>query len=184
MSIINRVVLARKGHGVTRCHASPHLRGTTVGHHSAGVAALVLAAYAPALPPSILLRACILHDLPEQYTGDLPAMVKWDNPELKNVLSRVERTWWANTPYKECPELPLSKDEHFIFKWADIMELTIDFLEQLDEGNKAARFDAMRCVRHLEHHFRPRFGDSEVHRNMRRIFTVITNEVKHHAKSK
>jgi len=141
--------LLRKGHGVTRCHTASWLSPETVGHHSAGVAALVLLVYAPSLPPSKLLAAAIYHDLPEQYTGDLPAMVKWNHTELKEALSKVEKEFWDMTAFGIDPVHHLYEHEVAILKWCDITDLAFAFRDELWKGNSRALPDAMRCVQHL-----------------------------------
>ena len=62
------------GAEVLRYHTVQTLQRETVGHHSHGVACLVLL-----LDPQAsarLLRAALLHDLAEQCTGDIPSAAK------------------------------------------------------------------------------------------------------------
>ncbi len=78
-TLLGRVLLAREGADVERCHAHPHLLRYSVGHHSHGVAAIAIHTWQWAhgkLPRAELIVAALYHDVPERVTGDVPQPVK------------------------------------------------------------------------------------------------------------
>lgn len=95
MSSVDKVLALREGGNVRRCHTMPHLGEYTVGKHSYDAACLVLALHPE--PSAELLKAVMLHDVPERWLGDLPAPAKWYAPGLAKVYGQaeeaVERTW-------------------------------------------------------------------------------------------
>jgi len=76
---------------VVRFHAVPAIDGQTVGHHSYGVAAILIA-FGCMLDPDDrwVIAEAILHDTAELYTGDVPFTVKRDNPAIKQAMDRLE----------------------------------------------------------------------------------------------
>jgi len=75
---------------VQRWHVNPVLgrSGDATGWHSARMAVLALHFWPDA--SAALLRACIVHDLPEHEAGDVPYTAKAD-PHLRAALEAVER---------------------------------------------------------------------------------------------
>lgn len=84
---LDPLVILRAG-GVKRWHAGEELDSQAVSEHSWGVAILVLRFY-PAASKE-LLAAALLHDTPEDVTGDIPAHAKWRSPELRLAAHALE----------------------------------------------------------------------------------------------
>lgn len=80
-----------------------------------------------------LLQFCIIHDIPEIVTADLPAGVKQKYPEIKAILTRIENDYYTN-------ELALiniepSKEIKFVCKVADYICVRIELEEELRLNN-------------------------------------------------
>lgn len=103
---------------VRRFHTTD-LPAQTIGHHSWGVALIVARIYpAPHLVPSHLFMAALTHDCAEAYTGDLPAPVLREHPELKLVMDGIERTYNKSMGI----DYELTEREKHILRWADVLE--------------------------------------------------------------
>lgn len=72
---------------VKRYHIAQLIGEQNTGAHSWGVAVICMLFWPDRTE---LLRAALVHDLGEQKTGDIPASLKKDNPELEDMLSRAE----------------------------------------------------------------------------------------------
>lgn len=111
-----------RGLYVHRAHTVSLIHEETVGHHSAHVAAIIIWIMHPVTPSGSLLRAAILHDVAEGYTGDIPANVKIDHPNLRTLLHRIETDWWEERGWTD-PSLRLDSDEALLLKIADYLSL-------------------------------------------------------------
>jgi 5'-deoxynucleotidase YfbR-like HD superfamily hydrolase len=125
----------RRGYAVKRWHTETVLVEQNVGHHSAGVAALLIELYAPAEPPARLLIAALVHDLPESTYGDTPATAKWESPKLKQELDNLDTKWYEKTTTPN-PDHTLPDDELALLKMCDLLELFIYSREERDRGNR------------------------------------------------
>lgn len=105
---------------VQRYHTHPRLArfGQTDGHHSFGVAALMINLH-PA-PSAELLKACITHDMGERFAGDLPAPVKRDNPELAEEHRALEALMLKRYFFDAYPDL--SEHDEAWLKAVDMLE--------------------------------------------------------------
>ena len=114
---------------IKRYHTLPTVGEQTNATHSWGVA--VIATYLhPDLNARVLLKA-LMHDVGEIETGDIPAPVKWENPELKKQLSVLEARVEKNLEI----EYTLTEYEQRIFKQADMFELLFFCVKQRKLGN-------------------------------------------------
>jgi 5'-deoxynucleotidase YfbR-like HD superfamily hydrolase len=77
-----------------------------------------------------------MHDVPEVYTGDVPAPCKWDNPAIKRGLEESEQAYI--TQY-DIPWPELTAEEVKMVKLADMLDLVLSSLEELGRGNQYAR---------------------------------------------
>ena len=73
---------------VERYHTNPAPVAQTIAQHSWGVAVLILKLHPN--PDLNLISAALHHDCAELYVGDVPAPTKWDNPELSDMLHKLE----------------------------------------------------------------------------------------------
>jgi 5'-deoxynucleotidase YfbR-like HD superfamily hydrolase len=74
-----------------RLHAVPHHGSYNVGFHSWGVATIITLLNPD--PSASLLKAALLHDSAEKYSGDLPSSIKWmgiNGVRAKMYKARVE----------------------------------------------------------------------------------------------
>lgn len=129
MKQLTEINLYRDAANVLRYHTKRTLRQQTVGAHTFDLMMLVQTV-APDCRKEVLL-ACMKHDLPELFTGDLPAPIKRADPELAMLLEAVERGLY---PLYE--EFNLTEEEEALVKWADRMELVLWCLEEHHLGNK------------------------------------------------
>jgi 5'-deoxynucleotidase YfbR-like HD superfamily hydrolase len=113
-----RALAAHQAGSVLRYHAAPTVRPQTVGHHSFGVAVIVI--YLTSGDASAnLLKAAVLHDTAELFTGDIPFTVKRDNADIKTTFDELENRAYAER-LLEMPEL--TKEERCVLKLADTLE--------------------------------------------------------------
>ena len=118
---------------VTRYHTHPRLRTETVGHHSANVCAILLR-IEPNCARDLLVRA-LMHDVPEYYTGDVPAPAKWDSPDLKDELDRREGYYIVK---HSIPDPELTPQQGTLLKAADMLDLVLSSIEEVKMGNSYA----------------------------------------------
>ena len=133
---------------VTRFHTMRTLHRQTVAEHAWGVAAVLLWLHAPHLPSAALLRAALLHDLPEVVTGDVPAPAKWDNAALSAALDMAEQAFHEAHGTADVMSA-LTLEEHDLLKFADMAELVLYTLAEAALGNRAALVVARRGIAHL-----------------------------------
>ena len=134
MGIIEKLKIHRDGNAVQRLHVVRHIMPYTNGQHSANATLLAIElCRANSLPIASVVEYMLLHDLPEGYTGDTPANVKWDNPMLAVALEAAENHW-ANSAGLEFPDL--NAQEAAICKFADMAELGMYCVEELNLGNR------------------------------------------------
>jgi hypothetical protein len=128
-----------------RWHSWSHVREQTVADHSWHVMRILLAVWPEA--PRELLVHCLVHDVGEIGTGDMPYPVKKDNPVLKREADRIE----GDTHLSMCipwglpsaqPMPALWKD---VFKLAEFVEMWEDAQHELMMGNRFCQPVADRC---------------------------------------
>ena len=115
---------------ISRYHTARTLRTQSVGEHSWGVAQLMVY-----LSPNVSAQAltgALHHDLSELATGDVPAPVKWENAELKDLLVAVERKFDKMHGLAQ----DLTRQEYHLLKWCDMMELVLWCMEEVELGNR------------------------------------------------
>lgn len=118
----------REAGSVQRCHTHP---GPTqnIAEHSFGVCSILLALM-PDRPSAELLRAALVHDVPERWTGDVPSWAKWASPELARALTAIEERIIESLGL----EPRLSAFESSWLKAADSLELWLWCKEQEARG--------------------------------------------------
>lgn len=82
------IVEARGGGRVERAHGIPHQGSYNNAAHSWGVAMLMLQLWPEDFPR--LAAACLTHDIPECWTGDIPAPSMRYVPGLKESITKIE----------------------------------------------------------------------------------------------
>jgi len=94
-----------------------------------------------------LLKAALLHDVGEYYTGDIPSNVKWAYEDFNNMLAEIERDYLFNNNI-HFPELTFQ--EEFILKTADILDLCLKCKAEFRMGNEGAGEIHTRALAALE----------------------------------
>lgn len=118
------------GADVRRYHTVRTLTEDTVGHHSHGVAMLVLLLDPDA--DGMMLRAALLHDLSEQYTGDIPSPAKREfgiGEDVSSLELKLLDDAGLPMPY-------LKPEEWRTLKLADIAHGALFCLRELQMGNR------------------------------------------------
>lgn len=137
-----RVVEARSGGRVERCHGVPHVGSYNNAAHSWGVAMLMHYLWPEDFPR--LALACLSHDVPERLVGDIPAPSLRHIPGLREGIGGLEAR--INISLGLPAEAELSEEDHSKLKACDHLELWIWSNEQLLLGNKFAE----ECIIALE----------------------------------
>ena len=114
----------REGAEVERAHTVPHFDRYSVGHHSHGVATIILALHPQ--PTLDLIKAALLHDLHEVHTGDIPAFAKGD--EFYRLEEEVQMEIHTQDH--------LTGEDEAWLRAADRLELVMWCMEQMNIGNK------------------------------------------------
>lgn len=133
MNKIRQVLALREGGNVRRAHTIPHQGDYTVGKHSFDMVCLVFALNPE---PSVeLIRACILHDIPERWVGDIPATAKWYSIQLGAAATQaeesVQKAW--NLEYQ------LNEEDASWLHAVDRLEFFLWCHDQLQSGNQHVR---------------------------------------------
>jgi 5'-deoxynucleotidase YfbR-like HD superfamily hydrolase len=124
----------RNGFQVRRYHTCRRLQTETVGHHSANIQAIIIKVD-PAASRELLIAA-LFHDVAEYYTGDVPYPYKRDNPGVKKELDADEGIWMRK---HSIPQPMITPKEAALLKFADMMELVLTSIEELNMGNQYAK---------------------------------------------
>lgn len=142
--------MLRDGMNVERFHTIPSAGRQTVGHHTANVIGLLYLAYVPDLPPEYLLKAALVHDMPEAFTGDTPANVKRVRG-LALELDVIEAEYMYGTLW-ECNVYDNYGD---ILKVCDRLELVLYLNERIAAGcfNRRVRQMQTNAVLYLHEAF-------------------------------
>ena len=134
MKSLETLRVTRLGGSVVRYHTHPTQRSQTVAEHSFGVANLVMYLTEGAASRDLILAA-MWHDVSEEATGDVPAPVKWNSPDLKRLLDEIE----DQHRERHGLDTELTTHERVILKYADMSELVLWSLEEYMLGNRYAR---------------------------------------------
>ena len=102
---------------VIRYHSTMIDKKQRVDSHSWEVAIILAHIYGPIT--SDLMLYALTHDCSEQSTGDIPAPVKRDKPELKDIFDELEDEYMRDVLSISHPEFTL--EEKLAVKYADII---------------------------------------------------------------
>jgi 5'-deoxynucleotidase YfbR-like HD superfamily hydrolase len=115
---------------VERFHTMPTHQRQTIADHSWGVIMIMLAIVDD--PSGNLIKAAATHDLAESVTGDLPATVKWNEPQLRRELEALEQKFAIK--HNIFPHLDKLEEE--VLRWADMAELVMFCEGEIRLGNQ------------------------------------------------
>lgn len=128
MKALVEATLYRDAGQVKRYHVKRTHRTQTVAEHTFGM--LMLVRQVDPHASKSLYNAILHHDLPELFTGDVPAPIKRAHPDLGSLMDSIEE---GLTPLYQ--DIALIPEEQVLLKWADRMELVMWCLEEVRMGN-------------------------------------------------
>ena len=138
MKALVEAQLYRDAGAVKRYHTKRTHRTQTVAEHTFGMLILLKQVCGGSLSPRVV-NAVLHHDLPELFTGDIPAPIKRSHSKLGPLLDEIETQL---EPLYIADELEPA--EAALVKWADRVELVLWCLEEYRMGNVAAGVMASR----------------------------------------
>ena len=126
----------RQGGHTLRFHTMQTLKPDTVGHHSFNVACLahLLGVHLPMEERYYLMLAALIHDMPEQNTGDIPAPSKRAIPGLHDQLHGLEAEMLTDIGLNY--EATLSTEGKRVLKLADALDGAFYCCTERAMGNK------------------------------------------------
>lgn len=130
--IITRLKAVREAGYVERCHNVGKTSGYNLAQHQYNVAMICLLLWPN---DTDLVAAALTHDIPERWTGDIPAPVKRMNAAIKDGVDKMHDTIW------EALDLPgerrLNADQMKKLHAADKLELYLwTFEEERRNGSQ------------------------------------------------
>jgi hypothetical protein len=126
-----RIVQARAGGRVERAHGIPHIGSYSNAGHSWGVAMLMMQIWPEHFPR--LAGHCISHDVPEAWSGDMPApMGRYAG--IKHHVSRIESLLQNDLGLPD--EHELEEEDLAMLKACDRLEFWLWTREQELMGNQ------------------------------------------------
>lgn len=142
MKPIIEAQLYRDAADTLRYHTQRTIRSQTVGAHTFNML-MLLNMIDPTARKEVFLAA-MHHDLPEHFTGDVPAPIKRASVALKVLMDELETDL---APLYQ--DFGLTPEEHALVKWVDLMELAMFAMEELKMGNRYAETCAMNGLQWL-----------------------------------
>ncbi len=127
--LFDKIETVLAGGEVRRYHTAKTMREQRVDSHSWRMAALLTFVWPDC--SANLLRAAIMHDVSEIFTGDVPSPVKWRNQALRAELNRISTEAEQDLGIR----VPLTEEEATLVRWADYTEGSLFCLEELESGN-------------------------------------------------
>lgn len=132
--VIDKLIQSRAGGRVERCHGIPHQGSYNNAAHSWGVAMLMWYLFPDDFERLVIY--CLAHDVPEAWTGDIPAPTMRYLPGLREQLGPIED---ALCHINGLPgEHDLDPEDHAKLKICDRLEFYLWCREQLLLGNRFA----------------------------------------------
>lgn len=88
-----------------------------------------------------LLMLCLLHDGAEQHVGDAPATAKWDYPFFAGALKQAELHALERLAMYAHQKVfaEASENDFLILKWADMIDLCLKCIDEIELGNSSMR---------------------------------------------
>lgn len=120
---------------VTRFHNVPNITAQKNSEHSWGVA-LLCQYFDPYCSKNLILNA-LTHDCAELYIGDIPATTKWEYPEIKAILDKIEKKVDFDLGLATFIITPKEKD---LLKFCDMIEGMHYCMSRIKAGEQCAGF--------------------------------------------
>ena len=137
--------ILREGSSVQRCHTLPHHGEYSVGKHSYDAVMLLLTLNPEA--SKNLIKAVLVHDIAERWTGDMPGPAKWSDVELGRRLDNLERKCLKSIGW----DILLTAEERIWLSTVDVIEFFLWTKEQLAMGNMNAAVIVGRLITQFKH---------------------------------
>lgn len=133
--MIRKLIEAREGGAVERCHTLPHIGSYNNAQHQWGAAMLYLQLRGDTAQFKTV-KAIMVHDLGERWVGDIPAPSKWSmsNKTALEISSMEDRCLCHLGVHEE-----LDEDETKWLKAVDLLDLFLWANNQLNTGNRACQ---------------------------------------------
>lgn len=149
--IVDNIIQSRAGGTVERCHGIPHHGSYSNASHSWGVAMLMHYLYPEDFPH--LGAVCLAHDVPEGWTGDIPAPVLRYFPRVKQELAPVEAKLCRSLGLPVEDEL--SASDYDKLKVCDRLEFYLWCRGQVDRGNSLVNAALLEITKYLDQSILP-----------------------------
>lgn len=138
MPVMDRIAVLYRAGEIKRLHTVYTQHTHTVAEHVYGSQIIAMElCLLNGLTASSMMRVVgtlLVHDAPEVWTGDWPAPIKREVPELKSIEAQLERQFYA----KHNIELPsIIPIEEAIVKAADTLDLAMVCMREKLMGNKS-----------------------------------------------
>lgn len=148
MGLVSKLVdLVLDGSAVERFHTWPTIKSNTVGAHSFGVAWWTALIYEMQPSVNVLLYA-LSHDLAEYHTGDTPANVKWEHPDLAAELQKVESLELKRQSAGVLPRA-VTEEEKTVVSVADSLDMLAFAVQETRLGNRRMNVVSLRVLQSL-----------------------------------
>ena len=123
---------------VARYHTRAGIPPQSTAEHSWGVALMLyrVCEYFETHVTQEMMLYALVHDLPERQTGDIPAPMKWDNPEIRHAIDITESAWYGRN---DMSFDKLNREQKQLVKYADWLEAICYLARQVSYGNMACR---------------------------------------------
>lgn len=82
-----------------------------------------------------VIRAILIHDIPEVHTGDIPGNIKL-YPDFKKAIAKIESKWSEKNIPDHYRNMKLDVVEWSIVDISDTLELAYSCLDELSMGNR------------------------------------------------
>jgi HD containing hydrolase-like enzyme len=139
--------LVVNGFAVKRYHTVRTIQVQTVGEHTGNMIGL-LHCFKYDYPRE-LIYAIITHDLPEQFTGDVPAPAKKSDEALDDALMTVEDNWKQMV---KMPEPQMEEKDWWLLTWLDVAEMICFCHVEIAMGNIMMRTIYKRASEYITAH--------------------------------
>jgi hypothetical protein len=126
-TVEDQIEATREGGAVERCHVVRHSALYDNAQHTYGALNLLLLLHPE--PSLRLIKAVQWHDVPERWTGDVPATAKWMCPVLREALALIEEPIMRRFGLHQ----ELTEEDKAWLLGVDVLELWLWCREHQDE---------------------------------------------------
>lgn len=122
-----------------------------------------------------LLSYCLIHDLGETVTGDIPTSAKQRVPEIKAVLDKIENDFMEND--LGLIYSPPTDEIKFICKVADYICVALELVEEVHLGNTSQPI--LNAHRYVNNIFNKMFNETtyNIESSLRRVVQETITEL-------